>query len=102
MGRDLDREPMLRRPHIERVSAKAPGKLRLVIQSIKLAHEITMKKASWKTTLGGLIAGAAPLVKGMVPPSWSWIGDAMLSVGALLIGLSARDNGVSSEQAGAK
>lgn len=102
MGRDIDRDPAIRRTHITRVSDAPPGKVRLVLDSIKLYHELKMKKASWKTTLGGIIAGAAPFVRNMVPPSWSWVGDAMLSIGALIVGISARDNTVSSEQAGAK
>lgn len=105
MGRDLfhDLEMIKRAKHHRApASPRPPGKIRIALQSIKLIHEIRMKKASWKTTLGGLIAGAAPLVKNMLPPEWHWVGDAMLSIGSLIVGLSARDNTVTSEQARAK
>jgi hypothetical protein len=56
---------------------------------------------SWKTTLGGILLGASPLAKEALPPKYSWISDALLAIGGLVLGASARDNKVSSEQAGA-
>jgi hypothetical protein len=57
---------------------------------------------SWKTTLGGILAGAALPMRAILPPDWAWISDAMLSFGALLTGLAARDNNVSSAKAGVR
>ena len=57
---------------------------------------------SWKTTLGGLLAAAALPMKAILPPQWSWISEAMVSFGALITGLAARDNSVTSAQAGAR
>lgn len=64
-----------------------------------------MITASWKTTVGGiisLIGGAVLLVPDDAPGAkdikpWA---PAMAAIGAGLIGLAARDNNVSSEQAG--
>ena len=59
-------------------------------------------KSSWKTTLGGMLLAAAPVSAGLLPPQWHWVGDALAALGALILGGSARDNGVTSEQAGAR
>ena len=77
-------------------------KLWLINQANKLINEITMKKTSWKTTLGGILAMLGPIAKTSLPASWAWVGDALLSIGSLVIGLSARDNSVTSEEAEAK
>ena len=110
MGRDILNDPALRhRPGKLRLPGDTPAsaprvplfdKLRfLLFIHHTLKH---MKRSSWKTTLGGLLAGAAPFIKPMLPANWSWVSEAMLSLGALIVGLSARDNNVSSEAAGAK
>ena len=57
---------------------------------------------SWKTTLGGALVGLSPLSKSALPPNWHWISDALLTIGGIILGASARDNNVTSEQAGAK
>lgn len=58
--------------------------------AIRKAHtESSMK--NWKTTLGGLLGAAGPLVKPLLPEQWTWIGDALLSLGVLLVGKSAID-----------
>lgn len=66
---------------------------------------------SWRTTLGGALSGVGCLLLGIVVlGSWGWVkpqwvqqmgeyGLLMNSIGIVLLGLNARDHGVSSEQA---
>lgn len=60
-----------------------------------------MKRKSWKTTVGGLIMALAPAAAALLPQH-VWIKDAMLSIGAAILGSVARDNTVTSEEVGAK
>jgi len=61
-----------------------------------------MKKRSWKTTLGGAVLALSPVIKQAVKPEYAWLGDAAMTLGALILGAAARDNNVTSEQAGAR
>lgn len=54
---------------------------------------------SWKTTLGGVLAGAGLLFADQFP-QWSKWGLFIASLGTLLTGLAARDHNVTSEQSG--
>lgn len=62
-----------------------------------------MKKSSWKTTVGG-VAGSIGTVLGTVAHDdvMRGIAGIVAGIGILLLGLAARDNSVTSEQAGAK
>lgn len=61
-----------------------------------------MKKTSWKTTLGGILVAAGQAAPTILPPSWQWLSTTLTGIGGLIIGAAARDNGVSSEEAGVK
>lgn len=54
---------------------------------------------SWKTTFGGILAAAGQFITPMLPPALSWVGPALSGLGVLILGASARDNKVSTEQA---
>lgn len=62
-----------------------------------------MKKTSWKTTVGGL-AGSLGTALGMMAHDdiMKGIAGIVAGIGILCLGLAARDNNVSSEQAGVK
>lgn len=57
-------------------------------------------KKSWKTTLGGILSATGVGLKA-APPSVSQWSDLVTILGTLLMGFAARDNNVSSEDAGA-
>lgn len=67
-----------------------------------------MRKPSWKTSLSGIMAGLAILLAQAMTltdsdpstnPDYTQI---IAGIGLITMGLSARDNSVTSEQAGAK
>jgi len=56
---------------------------------------------SWKTTVGGILLALAPIA-GSLEKSWSAPAATILgALGALLLGVNARDNDKSSEDVGA-
>lgn len=61
-----------------------------------------MKKASWKTTIGGALVAAGQFSQPMLPHGWEWVSVTLTGVGALVLGASARDVNVTSKQAGAE
>jgi len=73
-------------------------KIRLAITLVK-AYK-TMKKKSWKTTLGGVMIALGTPLSQVEGPDWvSIVGIALVSIGGLVMGASARDEHVTSEQA---
>lgn len=62
-----------------------------------------MTKTSWKTTVGGLLGTIGTAVGGFSTDQvMHAIGIIVGGIGMLVLGLAARDNSVTSEQAGAK
>lgn len=59
-----------------------------------------MKKKSWKTTLGGILAAIGAGMR--AHPKTAEYSQFAEMAGFLLMGVAARDNGVTSEDAGAK
>lgn len=62
-------------------------------------------KRSWKTSLGGILTALAAGLTQKPDALGEWtqpVAGILAIVGPLLIGMSARDNNVSSEDAGAK
>lgn len=60
------------------------------------------KKSSWKTTLGGILMGVGAPLAGMGEGFYATLGTVLLAIGGILLGVSARDSNVSSEDAGVK
>lgn len=60
-------------------------------------------KGSWKTTIGGAIGALGTFLTTVQDPPWvAIVGQVLVGLGMFIIGASARDNKVSSEEAGAK
>jgi hypothetical protein len=57
-------------------------------------------KASWKTTVGGILAAIGTAMQAI--ESLRLWGAAIGAIGVAILGMAARDNGVSSEAAGVK
>lgn len=54
---------------------------------------------NWKTTLGGILAAIGQFLETLVEPDWMpLLGRVMTAVGLFLLGASARDYNVTSEQ----
>lgn len=87
---------------------KKPGLIqRLIINAVVnfLSKHINIDfmKGSWKTTLGGAISAIGAFLITQDDPAWlSIVGQILMGLGTFIIGASARDNSVSSEEAGAK
>lgn len=57
---------------------------------------------SWRTTLGGMLGAAGAALMALDAPTAKTIGVVLSALAFLIMGASARDNNVTSEQAGAK
>lgn len=68
-----------------------------IISSIK-----KMKKSSWKTTLGGALMALGQFIPQFLPADYHWLSGTLTGIGGVILGASARDNNVTSEQAGVK
>jgi hypothetical protein len=57
---------------------------------------------SWKTTVGGILLAIGTPLSASGEGIYQTIGVLMAAVGAVMLGITARDNNVSSEDAGVK
>lgn len=58
---------------------------------------------SWRTTIGGALLAIGSIMVQVSAPEWvSTLGGACVSVGGLIMGVHARDNKVTSKEAGAE
>ena len=94
--------PQTRQAQIPGTDQDYPTSLKTEFIKTTIKIALKMKHLSWKTSLGGILIAAGPVLKEMLPPQWNWVGDALLVVGGLVMGTYARDNSVTSEEAGAK
>lgn len=79
----------------------------VLVKKVKDAMS-AVKKGSWKTTVAGLLTGLASLAFQLSyflddnPATVVNFNEVWIALGVLSVGLAARDNSVSSEQAGVK
>lgn len=57
---------------------------------------------SWKTTVAGALGAIGTVLLTITKSPWHELGVALNALGLFLLGGAARDNNVTSEQAGAK
>lgn len=76
---------------------------KFVIHKILVWMEEARYMKSWKTTVCGLLAAAGTYLISVKEPAWlSLVGQFLAAVGTAGIGMFARDNDKTSEDAGAK
>lgn len=105
--RDYDPEDEMSLDLIEPLELPRPSKLKLGIQLYRLyraAKKGTRNmKGSWQTTAAGIVGTIGIALSNADGPAWLHIaGQVLMGAAALWAGASARDNKVSSEEAGAK
>ena len=77
--------------------------LRSRIVWIEVKRRINAMNGSWKTSVGGILLAVGLALTPLEDPAWlSTVGTVLAALGAAFGGVNARDNGVSSEQAGIK
>lgn len=86
---------------------RRPSKLKTGLAALRLANQIRKgtkhMKGSWKTSLFGILGTIGIALSNADGPAWLAIaGQVLMGAAALGAGMSARDNAVSSEEAGAK
>lgn len=77
------------------------GRLLLRLFELKSALTTRMKKSSWKTSIGGLLTAAGAAMASSTDGVVHIIGQVLTILGPIILGLAARDNKVTSEQADA-
>jgi len=66
-----------------------------------MVRALNNAKKSWKTTLGGLLLAAGPMIAEYCSADFDGWAAMLAALGGALVGTQARDNDVSSRQAGA-
>lgn len=92
---------------LEPLELPRPSKLKTAWNGLRLFNQIRKgtkhMKGSWKTSLAGIVGAIGVALSNADGPAWLNIaGQVLMGAAALGAGMSARDNAVTSEEAGAK